>query len=225
MEELTKNNHESMETVVETFLIEETVDLIHDNEQLDKWNKHVEDLGLTGQTQIVKKGKSPIPFMHLKKSHQNICTTLCPRKEDIENYSATPIPVEILDLIALSKKEGYFNKMQIWYDDKSPDPFAVGIKGVWYSYGLDNITKDFQTEKEAKEYCKGTQSESVYFREWGAQYYLLGKWADVKHSWDELKEMATKRFIAEKSNEYHNKIKEAKRGLEDIKNEAFDEFN
>lgn len=224
MEELTKNNHESMETVVETFLIEETVDLIHDNEQLDKWNKHVEDLGLTGQTRIVKKGKSPIPFMHLKKSHQNICTTLCPRKEDIENYSATPIPVEILDLIALSKKEGYFNKMQIWYDDKSPDPFAVGIKSVWYSYAISGENPEEFESKEAA-LNNAHDGKSVYFREWDAQYYLLGKWADVKHSWDELKEMATKRFIAEKSNEYHNKIKEAKRGLEDIKNEAFDAFN
>jgi hypothetical protein len=55
------NNHESMKTIVETFLIEETIDLIYDNEQLDKWNKHVQELGLIGQTKIVQTDKSPIP--------------------------------------------------------------------------------------------------------------------------------------------------------------------
>jgi len=48
---------------------------------------------------------------------------------------------------------------------------------------------------------------------------------DVKHSWKELKEMATERFKAEKSNDYLKAIKEAKRGLEDIETEAFDRFS
>ena len=219
-----ENNHESMKTVVETFLTEETVDLIYDNEQLEKWNKHVEELGLTGQTQIVKKDKSPIPFMHLKNSHKNICSTLCPVKVRVQNYNITPIPVEILDLIALAQKENYFSKIEVWYDDKNPDPFVIGVKGKWYSY-QSGVSKDFDSEEEAKEYCKNDVNKSVYFKEWDATLYILGKWADVKRSWGELKEMAKTRFMESRANEYHKAIKEAKRGLEDLEIEAFEKFN
>jgi len=43
-----KNNSKEMKTVVETFLMEETVELTYDQEKLDKWNGLVEELGLLG---------------------------------------------------------------------------------------------------------------------------------------------------------------------------------
>ena len=54
---------------------------------------------------------------------------------------------------------------------------------------------------------------------------MLGKWADVKHSFEELKEMATKRFIAQEGNTFRKQIKEAQRGLDDLETSAFDKFN
>ena len=224
---MTENNHESMKTVVETFLTEETVGLIYDNEQLDKWNAYVEELGLQGQTKIVKKEKSPIPFMHLKQSYVNICKTLCPAEVDIKNYNISPIPVEILDLVSLSIKEKYFDKILVWYDDKSPDPFVVGMNHTsYYSYKDDGgLGTSFSTYQQALDH----QHENGWFKREpygvGNTYYLIGKWADVKRSWNELKQMATERFIAEKSNDYHKAIRDAKRGLEDIETEAFDKFN
>jgi len=224
---MTQNNHESMKTIVETFLIEETIDLIYNNEQLDKWNQYVEELGLQGQTKIVKKEKSPIPFMHLKQSYVNICKTLCPAEVNIKDYNISPIPVEILDLVALSIKENYFDKMLVWYDDKSPDPFVVGMNHTsYYSHKDDGgLHKSFPTYEQALQ----DQNENGWFKRKpygiGAEYYLIGKWADVKHSWSELKEMAIERFTNERSNEYHKAIKEAQRGLEDIRTEAFDKFN
>src|SRR5688572_22578206 len=121
-----ENNSSEMKTVVETFVIEETAELIYDNEKLDKWNELVGDLGLSGQTKIIKPTKSPIPFMHLKTSMKNVFEVLCPRKVAVEEYDVTPIPLEILELVALSKKEGYFTSIEIWYDEKSPDPVCVG---------------------------------------------------------------------------------------------------
>jgi hypothetical protein len=218
------NNHESMKTIVETFLIEETIDLIYDNEQLDKWNKHVQELGLIGQTKIVQTDKSPIPFMHLKSSYKAICETLCPSVADVEQYNITPIPVEILDLIALSKKEGYFGKIQIWYDEKSPDPFAVGVSGEWIPRraGQGWLWSEAQKRYEdALAYCDG--NEKPYFSE--KQFYLIGKWADVRRSWKELRQMATDRYVEKKGNEYQKAMLAAKRGLEDLKTEAFDKFN
>ncbi len=219
-----ENNHESMKTVVETFLTEETVDLIYDNEQLDKWNNHVKELGLTGQTQIVKGEKSPIPFMHLKKSYKNICETICPRKVSINAYNVTPIPVEILELVALSKKECYFDEIEVWYDEKSPDPFVIGIKATQY-YVPDGTSYKYFTEKsEASEFATANNKQ-LNRATWNDNFYLLGKWADVKRSWNELKEMAKTRFMEAKANDYHKTIKEAKRGLEDLEQDAFTQFN
>ena len=220
----TQNNHDSMKTIVETFLTEETIELIYDNEQLNKWNAYVEELGLVGQTKIVQADKSPIPFMHLKSSYKAICETLCPAKIDVEEYNITPIPVEILELISLCKKEGYFGKIQIWYDEKSPDPFAVGVSGEWIPRKSGSNWMWSEAQKNyaiALALCDG--NEKPYFSE--KQFYLIGKWADVKRSWKELRQMAIERYIDAKSNEYKKAIISAKRGLEDLKTEAFDKFN
>lgn len=222
-----KNNSLEMKTIVETFVIEETQELIYDNEKLDHWNTLVSELGLEGQTKIASPTKSPIPFMHIKKSMKNIFECLCPRKVEVEKYDVTPIPVEILDLIALAKREKHFDNIQIWYDDKSPDPFCVGIKGSYYCYdkgyrrieGLSGMTlNDAQSKKRDNSSVYDIGNESM-------EHYLLGKWADVKHSFKELKEMATSRFVQEKENECKKKIKEAQRELDDLTALAFDQFN
>lgn len=229
MEGLLKNNSNDMGTVVETFIIEETASLIFDNDQLEQWNKHVEALGLTGQTQIVQKDKSPIPFLHLKQGLINTFETLCPRKVDVKVYNATPIPVEILDLVSLAVNEQYFTKIQIWYDDKTPDPICVGIKENLYAYIYDSPTKvgsytkhENLTLAERDEYIK---NPSLYFASSDIiGIYLLGKWADVKRSFADLTKMATARYIQEKGIEYTNKIKENQRELDDLKEKAFDRF-
>ena len=58
-----ENNNQSMNTVIETFYVSETVNLIHDNDALTKWNEKVEELKLSGQKEVVKEDKSPIPFL------------------------------------------------------------------------------------------------------------------------------------------------------------------
>jgi hypothetical protein len=230
-----QNNSLEMNTIVETFIIEETVELIYDNEKLGKWNDLVKELGLSGQTQLVKPEKSPIPFMHLKTGLKNILETLCPRKEDVKNYNITPIPVEILDLIMLSKREGYFTKIQVWYDERNPDPCCVGTTSEFQIYQgyvknlPEYICKTYPTRDEAykvaKEYDPELSESKTIGWDTNEKYYLLGKWADIKHSFDDLKTMATKRFVEEKGNEFRKQIKEAERGLIDLETEAFDKFN
>jgi hypothetical protein len=226
-----KNNHESMKTTVETFVIEETAELIYDDNQLTKWNELIGELGLEGQTKIVVGKKSPIPFLHLKKSMVAVFETLCPRKVDIKEYDVTPIPVEILELAALSEREGYFSSLQIWYDDKNPDPVCVGILYEHYvrdaiSYRRVDNTPTFKHEKEAEKYIKENGlSGGVSKTNWEGEKYLLGKWADVKHSFAELKNMATNRYVAEEGNRFRKDIKEAQRGLDDLETKAFERFN
>lgn len=193
-------NNTSMKTVVETFIVEETKDLIYDNEKLDQWNKHVESLGLTGQTSIKVEKKSPIPFLHMKTHLVNVFTTLCPRKVDVKSYDKGAIPVEILDLVALSVKEEYFNKIEIWYDDETPDPVCVGIK--------------HNSEYDPK------------YPTWdrGLDKFLIGRWADVKASVEELTEKAKVLFMKKKKSDYETQIRHYQRNLEDLRNEADQNF-
>lgn len=223
-----QNNSQEMKTVVETFVIEETASLIYDNDKLQKWNDMVSELGLTGQTKICKPERSPIPFMHLKQSMVNVFQCLCPRISRVEDYGITPIPVEILELIALSKREGYFDHIQIWYDDKSPDPACIGLKyTTFYSYNKSGSLKTSFTSKEdaiSDSINEGYDKEQKYYAT-NATHYLLGKWADVRHSFEELKEMAKKRFIDSEGNELRKTIKESERKLSDLESSAFDKFN
>jgi hypothetical protein len=220
-----------MKTVVETFIIEETQELIYDNEKLDKWNEMVKTLDLKGQTEIVKPDKSPIPFMNLKSSFINILETLCPVKVDVKKYNRTPIPVEILDLIGLSINEEYFTKIEIWYDDKAPDPVCVGILGYYYISNANDLLPDeykenkFSTEEEARRIGESIGKEDVYYMDWNVQKYLLGKWGDVKRSFDELRELAEQRYRKEKEHNIKDTIKRAERELLDLDSEIFNRFN
>lgn len=226
MDNLLSHNSETMATVVETFVIEETAELIYDGEALETWNNLVSELGLKGQTEIVKPEKSPIPFMHLKQGYVNMFKTLCPSNVDVSEYNKTPIPVEILKLIALSTNENYFDKLQIWYDDKNPDPVAVGITGYWYqSSWSNNRNKDLDGKRfKSKQECKdaGATSE-IHFSE--QEHYLIGKWADVKQSFEELKERAKTRFIEENGASYRSQIKYYQRQLNDLEEDVIKRFS
>lgn len=229
--ETLKNNSELMKTIVETFLVEETVELIYDNKQLDKWNNLVNELELKGQEKTRIADKSPIPFLPMNKSLLNIFQTLCPEKKDIKEYDTTPIPVEILDLISLSKREQYFQKIQIWCDETHPDPACIGITSDFIPIEKEykwHHEKPCKSSGEALGFLQSIGKEP-YNKEGGywsnEKFYLIGKWSDVIHSFEQLKEMAIKRFCAEKQNLYEKQIKEAQRNLEDLKIESFDKFN
>lgn len=227
----TNLNNESMKTVVETFLLEETVELIYDNEKLTKWNDLVAELGLTGQTSLRQTDKSPIPFMYLKDGMKHVFETLCPRSEPATEFNATPIPVEILDLIALSKREGYFSRIDIRYDDKNPDPVCLGVCEKWVLHvpGTYNEIKDiplFRSKQEAEEYIGAEDVKAdAYHRSWEDKYYLIGKWADCKRPLSELKEMAKARFLEEEGSRIRKKIKDSQRELDDLENTVITKFS
>ena len=105
-----------MATVVETFYVEETTNLIHDNDALTRWNEKVDELGLEGQRSVVKTDKSPIPFLWMNAAIIHTFETLCPTKVDIDKYDKTPIPVELLDVVSLCFKEQYFDRIKVWYN-------------------------------------------------------------------------------------------------------------
>lgn len=219
-----QNNADQMKTVVETFLIEEVESLIYDNDNLQEWHSKIEELGLEGQRKVAVPEKSPIPFLAMNTNLVAVFETLCPSRHGIEDFSITPIPLEILTLVGLAKREGYFNSIEVWCDDKNPDPAVIGMRGYWYEpTWYTNSDKSLNNrEFESKELAVVAGANNPTFNR--ANLYLIGKWGDVKHSIAELKAMAKQRFVAERSNEFNRQIKEAKRGLDDIETDAFKRF-
>lgn len=184
-----------MATVVETFFVEETINLIHDNDALTKWNEKVEELGLHGQREVVKVEKSPIPFLWMNQAMVSTFETLCPRKVLIEDYDKMPIPVEILELVSLSNKEQYFDGMKVWYDEKQKDPVVIGYKM--------KIGRSF-----------GNSWESEYDQY--VERYLIGRWADVKASIDQLVKRAKNLFFKSETLRLKQEIRDRQRQIEDL---------
>lgn len=181
-----------MATIVETFFVEETTNLIQDNEALAKWNEKVEELELHGQRTVVKIDKSPIPFLWMNSSIISTFEVLCPTQVDISNYDKTPIPVELLDIVSLCKKDQYFDLIEVWYNEKQKDPVIVG-----YCY-------------DAKE------GQSDWVKKFYAKKYLIGRWADVKASIDQLVERARRLFFNSETVRLKQEIRDRQRNLEDL---------
>lgn len=228
--ELTKNAKE-MATVVETYLEPKVVNLIHDNDDLDRYNNLIKELGMNGQQNVTRPLKSPIPFRYMNTSYVNIAKELCPRRVEFKLYDKSPIPLEILSLIKLAVDENYFEIIEIWYDEKTPDPFAIGINPIYQLTDISNRWKDhedktkFRSAKEANDYIlqKGIEAGIESFgRE---DCYAIGKWGDVSRTYEELKQMAMNRYKKTQENNINARILSAKRDLEDLDSQIFERFN
>jgi len=214
---------------VQTFVVEETQELIFDNDKLDEWKETCQALGLEKQGKLAQPQKSPIPFLVLNAVLTRTFAELCPKKVDIKDYSQSPIPVEILKLVKLGIDEGHFQKVEIWYDDEDLDPVCVGIAGRWYPeddnwrthYKDENgISFNFKTKQDALEYqrIKGWKKHSPHFSE--SASYLIGRWADVARDLNELKQIAKDRYLRRKGAELNKTIKEAQAELAVLEEEA-----
>lgn len=219
-----ENNSTSMNTVVETYFVEETAELIYNDESQKQWNEKVASLGLVGQTKI-SQGKSPIPFLYMKRGLQNIFETLCPVEVDIDEYDKSPIPLKLLELVDLSIKEKYFTRIVIRYDDQKPDPVIIGGVGYWYEdqyYDSSNKSLNKMEFKSRQEVLDaGGKHPSCYLE----NCYLIGRWGDVKKSLEELKEEAIKRYKEETITIAQSRILYYQRVIEDVEGKIVDKFN
>jgi len=198
---------------VETFLMPENIELIHDENKLDEWNKLVAELGLTKQPQ--NGDKSPIPFLPMSRTHKAVFETLCPTKVSFDAYTKT-IPLEVLKLISLSKREEYFQRIEIWHNEEVPDPVCVGLVGHWV-FSNSNGTGKYKSEQEAVE-AEPDNKNWKYFSE--QSRYLIARWGDVAKSYNVLKEEAREYFTKKKNAETRTKIKELETQLANVEDEA-----
>jgi hypothetical protein len=217
----TKETHD-METIVELYFDKELSDITFESDKLEEWKKINEELGLTNQLSLAKGTDSPVPFPYMNESMFRVYTTLCPEKVRLQQYNKTPIPLEVLQQIAFCKKENHFGHIEIWYDDKSPDPLAVGIRAKYYFYPHGEELKDkygervdgLTSRKECHKHPAWTKDCTAYTSE--EARYLIAKWGDVKRSFKELKELAIERFVEKHSSKMKTDIETLQGRLNNI---------
>lgn len=94
-----------------------------------QWFEIASELGLTNQLSHADRSeeKKAPPYMHVDAKTGRIIMTLCPIQVSYQLYKASTIPLDVLKEIAKCEKNGWYSKICICYDDKSPDPFVLGF--------------------------------------------------------------------------------------------------
>lgn len=210
--------------MVQIYQNEELNDVLFQVESLDEWQQIAQELKMDKQLKFVDQATSPNPYPYINESMNRIFSTLCPMKVDFTNYDKTPIPLEVMKQIAFSVKENHFNGIEIWYDDKSPDPFVVGKYYEYYAYDnsysrLKNSEKEdalFKTENEAKEFCKLVGFNVRGISKTNANYYLIARWGDEIRPIPELKNLAKNRLLETYGAQLKNEIEEKNQALKKI---------
>jgi hypothetical protein len=103
--------------------------------------------------------------------------------------------------------ENYFDSIVIFYDDKSPDPIAVGKSKRYQAYYKDaddnshSTAYEFASDKQAREYVEllGGRVTNVFSEN---NQYLIARWGDELRPMTELKKMATERLVDKYTTEW-----------------------
>jgi hypothetical protein len=185
----------------EIFLQPELEELVIDADKKTEWETKINQLGLTGQLSLTKNSEngSASPYTFMNEQMKLVFETLCPTKVAVEKYNKSVIPIEVLSHIALCKQEGYFKKLEIWYDNKTPDPVLVGYVSDSYSssiihliarWGDEIIPYELLVEKAIKRYTAAfklsvaeTKNECESLLS-SAELTIKQLFAGQKRSWD-----------------------------------------
>ena len=120
--------------------------------------KAIDTLGLQGQKELMQQqdGKV-IPFPKMNAMEQEVWNIYCPQHDKLEEFSASMIPHEVLSLLSVVKKKGYFDIkvepenerkgatksrgwIEVWSEAREDvDPLIVGViensekrNGYWF---------------------------------------------------------------------------------------------
>lgn len=205
---------------VQSFKNAELENIIFGVEEQEEWKELAAELGMGAQLSFIETSKSPLPYPLMNQSMQNIFSTLCPSVVEFKQYSKTPIPLEVLKELSFCVKEGYFKTIEIWYDDKSPDPIAVGSVTRYQCYYEDcGTTKytayEFESKQQAQNWCEtmGYVHKNTFAE---TNKYLIARWADELRTMPELKATALERLKDKYSSEWTKALKELQSKLGSI---------
>ena len=159
-------------TQVKIYREPENEHLIMDEEALTEYHRLTAELGIPA----VKPEKVPNVYQPINQAQARILTALCPTAVKVTAYTKSTIPVEVLQTIKFAQDMEMFDWMEVWYDDKAPDPIIIG--------------KNYMSEDDR---AKGYN--------WKMHYTLVARWGDCAYEFLDLLELGTKRIIQNLTNE------------------------
>lgn len=188
-----------METQI--FLEPELVNIAFDDNNRDLWEKTIRELELEGQLGMIEnaKGARAIPFMAANDFQYHILKELFNRECSPEQFNHCIIPLNVLDAIALCKRDQYFEKIEIRWCDGEPDPVVIG--------------SIYENEEDKREK-----------RTWRMKHYLIARWGEVLETWEQMRERALKKYKTRRTNEINDSIRGYKRELEDLDSYTLRQF-
>ena len=210
--------------MVELMFNKELSDIAFDVESLDEWKKTAKELGMEGQLKLSTGDNSPIPYPFMNENMERVYQTLCPSMMEFKDYRNSAIPLEVLKQIAFSVKEKHFSKIQIWADDKEPDPIVVGITSQWYNNTKNEDGAGFKYF-DTKEECMAQPENEDRAYETNQKKYVIARWGDELRDFAELKELATKRLMSNIGGEMEKSIAVQTEKLKLLKENAKSYFN
>lgn len=165
--------------ITEIYLIEKPKTLATDIETNKEWLQKVEELGLEFQKNLCEQDKTLIPFYKLRAGEVRMFNILYPEKTSVETYAEDTIPLEVLSIIALAKKNEYFGRIEVWYNYNKLNPILIGYKKSNHG-NANEIDND--------------------------GIYLLARWGEELKSFTELLAVAKEQYIKEKLAELRAEI-------------------
>jgi hypothetical protein len=114
---------------VKVYTMEGGMDLMFSLEEKERYERLVEELGLSGQRiYTTNAGGTVIPFpactTQMFESIKALFTESC----EPDEFKHEVIPIRVLELIKLCRDENYFNGMKIYYSRVIADPVLIGTK-------------------------------------------------------------------------------------------------
>jgi hypothetical protein len=201
------------------------IDTVMDETKYKEWLRLSESLGIEHDNQV-----RPIPFLLLNQRMVKMFQVLCPVMVKLGSYNREPIPLEVLKVAKFCDDESFFAHMEIWYDDKSPDPVLIGVtKQKYIKSWYYNTTEVPPKELHGKPITSLTSQQldtipksAIEERDIGK--YLIAKWGDEDKPFSVLREFAARRMRDAILVRAHQAIREANREIDDIDTTIFNEL-
>lgn len=149
----------------------ENQDLILNEDHVSEYNELAAELGIIPLEQANKKNIPGI-YQPLNNAMQKQLQALCPKTADLENFTFCTIPLEVLKVVQLAKKNNMYDGFQVWYNDVDPDPVLIGY--TWRN-----------EDDKGKNYT------------WLRNRFLIARWGDCALELPELLEKGTANLKAQ----------------------------
>ena len=180
----------------------------------------IDELGLKGQKSLVKsQDNKVIPYPKLNDTEVRVWEEYCPQVDNVEDYSATQIPYEILTNLQIIKQKK-------WFDINK-------LVGTETKVGSKKIKGYIQIWSESREDIDPIVVGVIETRErysWGWSvgdkvYYLIARWGISLRPYEEIRKISMDRWIEKRKAKLAADIRRGKLAYENVKDDANKHFN